>query len=37
MPPEPAYQVYGGSADSVENAELAIVEAAEVYLKSIQP
>ena len=34
MPPEPSVKVFSGSADSVPNAELAILEAAEVYLAS---
>ena len=34
MPPEPSVAVYSGSADSVPNAELAIIEAAQVHLTS---
>ncbi len=37
MPPEPADEVYGGSAATVELAELSILEAAQVYLDSTRP
>ena len=34
MPPEPSVKVFSGSADSVPNAELAILEAAQVHIIS---
>ena len=37
MPPEPADNVYSGSAATVELAEESIVEAAQIYLNSLLP